>query len=67
MELEITKMQLSDFEQIENKLQEEFDDFWTPATLKHELENKNRFKLLLYSSERKSGNCGICRSNKNYR
>ena len=38
MELEITKMQLSDFEQIENKLQEEFDVFWTPATLKHELE-----------------------------
>ena len=53
MELEITKMQLSDFEQIENKLQEEFDDFWTPSTLKQELENKNRFRFLLHSRKTK--------------
>ena len=51
MELEITKMQLSDFEQIKDKLQKEFDDFWTPSTLKQELENKNRFELLLHSSK----------------
>lgn len=40
MKLEITKMQLSDFEQIEKNLQKDFDDFWTPNTLKQELENK---------------------------
>ena len=51
MELEITKMQLSDFEQIKDKLQEEYDDFWTPSTLKQELENKNRLRFLLHSSK----------------
>ncbi len=44
MKIEITKMQLSDFEQIKNRLQEEFDDFWTPEMLKQELENKNRVR-----------------------
>ncbi len=42
MKLEINKMQLSDLEQISDKLQQEFDDFWTPNILKQELENKNK-------------------------
>lgn len=67
MNLEIKKMQLSDFEQIENNLQEDFDDFWTPLTLKQELENKNRFEFLLHSSKTKSRSCGICRNYKHYR
>lgn len=49
MNLEITKMQLHDFEQIEENLIKDFDDFWTPAILKQELENKNR---ILHSSKR---------------
>ena len=42
MKLEIDKMELSDLEQISDKLQQEFDDFWTPNILKQELENKNK-------------------------
>lgn len=53
MEVEITKMQLSDFEQIKDNLQNEFDDFWTPSILKQELENKNRIGFLLHSSKAK--------------
>lgn len=53
MDLKITKMKLSDFEQIKNNLQQDFDDFWTPSILKQELENKNRFRFLLYSGKRR--------------
>lgn len=67
MELEIKKMQLSDLEQIKDKLLEDFDDFWTVRTLQEELDNKNRFRFLLYSSKAKSRNCRICRNTKNYR
>lgn len=40
MQLEITKMELYDLEQISDRLKEEFDDFWTVNTLKQEIENK---------------------------
>ncbi len=38
-DIEITKMTLTDFKQIENSLLQEFDDFWSPSVLKQELEN----------------------------
>ena len=53
MKLEITKMQLSDLEQLQENLNSDFDDFWTYGVLKQELENKNRIRLLLYSSKAK--------------
>lgn len=62
MELEISKMQLSDFEQITQNLQKDFDDFWTPNALKEELENKNRIRFLLHSSKTKSRDSRICRN-----
>lgn len=62
MELEISKMQLSDFEQIAQNLQKDFDDFWTPNALKEELENKNRIRFLLHSSKTKSRDSRICRN-----
>ena len=62
MKLEINKMTLFDFEQIQEKLQTDFDDFWTPFTLKEELENKNRFRLSLHNSKAKQRNSRICRN-----
>lgn len=41
MELQISKMELADFEQIADKLEQDFDEFWTPNILRQELENKN--------------------------
>lgn len=67
MEVEITKMQLSDLEQIKERLIEDFDDFWTIGTLRKELENKNRTGFLLHSCKTKSRNCRICWNTKNYR
>ena len=37
--MEILEMNLEDFENIKDSLQEEFDDFWTASMLKQELEN----------------------------
>lgn len=67
MKLEITKMQLSDLEQIQENLERDFDDFWTVRILKEELENKNRFRFLLHNSKTRTRNCGICRNTKNCR
>jgi len=41
MDLKIEKMQIEDFNQIQDRLQENFDDFWTKGMLKEEIENKN--------------------------
>lgn len=60
MKLEITKMQLSDFEQIKDNLIQDFDDFWSESTLKQELENKNRIRLILHSSKTRAKNSRIC-------
>ena len=60
MNLEITKMKLSDLEQIVENLQEDFDDFWTASILKEELENKNRIRFLLHSSKTRTKNCWLC-------
>lgn len=67
MELEITKMTLADFEQIETNLIQDFDDFWNPESLKEELENKNRIRFSLHSSKAKRRNCWICRHCEYYR
>ncbi len=64
MKLEITKMQLSDFEQIKDNLVKDFDDFWSESTLKQELENKNRIRLILHSSKTRARNSWICRDYK---
>ena len=53
MDLEIVKMELSDFEKIKDDLQEKFDDFWTTEALRQELENKNRIRFTLYSGKAK--------------
>ena len=42
MNLEIKKMEFADYEQIEENLCKDFDDFWTKESLKQELENKNK-------------------------
>lgn len=42
MDIEITQMQLSDLEKIEDCLLEEFDDFWSTSILKQELKNKKQ-------------------------
>lgn len=39
--INITNMTLNDFKLIENNLLKDFDDFWTPDTLKSELLNTN--------------------------
>lgn len=39
--IEIQEMNMSDYEQIKDILQIEFDEFWTPSVLKSELESKN--------------------------
>lgn len=67
MEIEMTKMQLSDLEKIKGSLAEDFDDFWTVRTLQEELENKNRFRFLLHSCKTKSRDCRVCRNIKHCR
>ncbi len=42
MNLQITKMQIKDFEIIKDCLQKDFDDFWSPSLLKKELENNQK-------------------------
>lgn len=39
MNVIIEKMELLDLEQIEDRLLQDFDDFWSPSILKQELEN----------------------------
>lgn len=64
MKLEIKKMELSDFEQIQDNLQKDFDDFWSKNTLKEELENKNRIRFILHSCKGRKTNSRFCRGYK---
>ena len=55
MNIKIEKMTLDDFEQIKDRLTDEFDNFWSPTMLKQELENKQNlnshyFVAKVYSS-----------------
>lgn len=54
MEINITPMQLADLEQIKDNLLEEFDDFWTFAMLKQELENKNSLNSTYFVAKKKN-------------
>ncbi len=39
--MQISNMTYSDYEQIKDKLIDEFDDFWTPTILEKEIQNPN--------------------------
>ena len=50
--IEISKMTISDFEEISSTLLKDFDDFWQPSTLEKELQNENSYYIVArYLSE----------------
>ena len=50
--IEISKMTISDFEEISSTLLNDFDDFWQPSTLEKELQNENSYYIVArYLSE----------------
>ena len=55
----ITNMTITDFELIKDHLIEDFDDFWTPQTLKNELENESSKYIVAKASEQIVGFAGI--------
>lgn len=57
--MQILKMNLDDFEQIKDCLQEEFDEFWTPNILKSELESPNSKYIVAKENEKIVGFAGI--------
>ena len=57
--LVVEYMTLKDFENIKERLQEEFDDFWTPGVLLSELENENTRYLVLKENEDVVGFDGV--------
>lgn len=59
MELEITKMQLSDLEQIKEKLLEDFDDFWTVNILKEEIQSEKSQYIVEKQNQEIVGFAGI--------
>ncbi len=59
MELEITKMQLSDLEQIKEKLLEDFDDFWTVNILKEEIQSEKSQYIVAKQNQGIVGFAGI--------
>ena len=44
--IEISKMTISDFEEISSTLLKDFDDFWQPSTLEKELQNENSYYIV---------------------
>ena len=57
--IEISKMTLTDFEEIQNILTSEFDDFWNSETLKNELENNNSYYIVAKTNNNIVGFAGI--------
>ncbi len=57
--MEIYEMTLKDFEQIENVLISDFDDFWTPTLLKTELMGDNRKYIVAKKNDKVVGFAGI--------
>ena len=57
--IEISKMTLTDFEEIQNILISEFDDFWNSETLKNELENNNSYYIVAKINNNIVGFAGI--------
>lgn len=60
--LEISDMTISDFEIIAPKLFLDYDDFWSPETLKAELANENSHYIVAKSKEEILGFAGIWKS-----
>ena len=60
--MEISEMTLADYEIIKDKLQEEYDDFWTESILKKELEDVNSEYIVIKSNEDILGFAGIWKS-----
>lgn len=57
--IEITNMTLEDFENIQDILQTEFDEFWKPSILKSELENENSKYIVAKENEKIVGFAGV--------
>lgn len=55
----IEKMTLVDFEAIKEKLQSDFDEFWSPGILKSELENSNSKYIVAKENNEIIGFAGI--------
>ncbi len=59
MNIEISKMTLSDLDNIKNNLTSEFDDFWNYNILKEELNNNNSNYIIAKSNNEIIGFAGI--------
>lgn len=57
--IEIREMKFEDYENIKDKLQKEFDEFWTPSILKSELESKNSKYIVALKGKEVAGFAGI--------
>lgn len=57
--MEISIMTLKDYEVIKDKIQEEFDDFWTDSILKKELEDTNSKYIVIRKENEIVGFAGI--------
>ena len=57
--MEITKMTLTDLEQMKNTLYSDFDNFWSYNVLKQELENENTTYIIAKEKEEVVGFAGI--------
>ena len=57
--IEIREMKFEDYENIKDKLQKEFDEFWTPSVLKSELESKNSKYIVALKGKEVVGFAGI--------
>ena len=57
--MEILRMNLEDFDEIKDCLQEDFDDFWTPSILKSELQSENSKYIVAKESDNIVGFAGI--------
>ncbi len=55
----IEKMTLTDFEQIKDNLQIDFDEFWSASILKSELESENSKYIVVKENEEIVGFAGI--------
>ncbi len=57
--MQILDMNLNDFEEIKDILQEEFDEFWKPSILKSELESENSKYIVAKKENQIVGFAGI--------
>lgn len=57
--IEITKMTLQDLESLSPILETEFDNFWTPTTLKSEIENPDSIVIIAKNNSEILGFAGI--------